>query len=127
MSHHVQSLQRLFAALTSADEAMRNFTGAVDACFGRGGSLVPPLHTYMTTEGFIRTERVNLARLEEFLHLFDDFEAPIAEAFGGVPNATLADLIEMDVLLALCSLETSTNRVTGVIVKMALYLSLIHI
>ena len=57
-----------------------------------------------------------------FLHLFGDIEAPIGCSFLLRTDTKLSDLVGYDRgLLAICSLETSADKLAGVVVKSALY------
>ena len=110
------SLRPLADAICN-DQETKAFIQRVDQCFGKGGYCVNPLGDYMHADDFARDEFLDLGRLCEFLHLFDDIEAPIGCSFLLRTDTKLSDLIGHDRgLLAICSLETNTHQLAGVIV-----------
>ena len=115
------SLRRLADAMCN-DQETKAFIKRVGQCFGKGGYCVNPLSDYMNADDFARDEFLDLDRLCEFLHLFGDIEAPIGCSFLLRTDTKLSDLIGQDRgLVAICSLETNTHKLAGMIVKSALY------
>ena len=83
------------------DEDLKQLFKDVDACFGTGGYLVNDAGSYTDTESFVRTERVELHRLHEFISCFGDIMLNPAQ------NITLGSLNNEDPLAALCALESA--------------------